>query len=509
MRIVLADFSPDLDPVVAGFDGKKIPAGVQAVLTDANWVFATPAGWRNIPTPVAQTSATLPSTAFGAYATQLGATGFVVLATINQLYVYQGGVLTSQGLSLSDAPSLWYFTTYGTDVLATNGANAPLVSEDGATFTDLGGSPPVFSIMEATDFALFGIVPDSQQYYFTLNDTDWTPDIATQTGTASLTSTPGPITAARALRSGINIYKRNSFFNLQFTGPPFFFQATKVSDEIGTAGAYSVIKTDTLHYFWGPDDFYATDGFSVWRVQNNVRRWFLSNLNTAYDYLIYGVYDLPRSQLVWWYSSVNAPTPGAYDSYISLSLLTGKWSHGQPGGPGTGATIDLPVTGLVGQTQAWTWAQFENTYNAWANIPSIVWGSSIYSGGTLNGTGLINSQHQLALLTGAWQATLPAYVTTGYVGDKKSVYKMSRARPNYVSAPANTSGGLANATEATVFGTYIMGQPANALISNVPISSYGFFDFVTSQRLQQIQIGWLSDAEISDLDVDVGYQGNQ
>jgi hypothetical protein len=506
VRIIIGDFAPDLDSVVAGIMGAKIPAAVQSVLTDTNWVFAVPSGWQNMPTPVPQGSA-LPSQAYGAYSTLVGTEPFVVLATANQLYIYQSGSLVSQGLTLTSTTNLWYFTTYGDDVLVTNGVNPPLVSTNAGSFAPLGGSPPVFSILEATDFALFGIVPVSEQYYFTLNDTQWTPNIATQTGTSFLTATAGPITAAKALRSGINIYKRNSFYNLQFTGPPFFFQATKVSDEIGTAGPYSVIKTDTLHYFWGPDDFYATDGFSVWRVQNNLRRWFLANLNTAYDFMIYGVYDLPRSQLVWWFSSVNAPTPGAYDSYVSLSLLTGKWSHGQPGAPGTGATIDLPLTGLIGNNQPWTWGFFENTYGTWGGIPPINWGSILFDGGTVNGTGLIDSNHQVALLNGPWSATLPAYITTGDVGDKRNVYRFNRARPNFTSFPTNPP--LASAVKVSVFGTYNQGQPLQEQVALVPISNYGYCDFVTSNRLQRLKVGWYADCSIADLDVDINVQGSQ
>lgn len=459
-----------------------------------------------MPAPNPQGTA-LPGKAYGAYATLVGTEAFVVLGTINQLYIFQSGGLIDQNLTLADTPVLWYFTTYGEDVLATNGANPPLVSTNAGSFSFLGGSPPVFSILEATDFALFGIIPTSEQYYFTLNDTLWTPDIATQTGTATLTSTSGPITAAKALRSGINIYKRNSFFNLQFTGPPFFFQATKVSDEIGTAGMYSAIKTDTLHYFWGPDDFYATDGFSVWRVQNNLRRWFLANLNTAYDYLIYGVYDLPRSQLVWWFSSINAPTPGAYDSYVSLSLLTGKWSHGQPGGPGTGATIDIPLSGLIGGTQPWTWAVFENTYGAWANIPPIVWGSPLFNGGTITGTAIISSSHQVNLLNGAASATLPSYVTTGDFGDKRSMYRMNRARPGFTAFPTNPP--LASAAKASVYGTYVQGQPPTEQVALVPLSNYGTFDFVTANRLQRIKVGFYADGTLADIDVDISYTGTQ
>src|ERR1700733_14408146 len=106
MHVQIGDFAPDLDSVVQGIMGAKIPAGGQAVLTDTNWVFATPAGWRNMPMPVAQ-GALLPSQAYGAYATLVGTQPFVTLATNDQLYIYSSGTLINQGLTITPSTNLW------------------------------------------------------------------------------------------------------------------------------------------------------------------------------------------------------------------------------------------------------------------------------------------------------------------------------------------------------------------------------------------------------------------
>ena len=451
-----------------------------------------------MPTP---TGNALPSQALGAFSALVGVLPVTVLATANQLYIFNGGALENQNLVLTNSVNQWSFTLYGNDLIAVDGVDPAQVSINGANFTALGGSPPVFSIIEATDFSLFGIVPNSSQLYFTLNDTLWTPNISTQTGTLTLTSTPGTITAARAMRGGINIYKRNSFFNGQFGGPPFFWQFTKVSDQIGTPGMHSAIKTDAIQYFWGPDDFYATDGFSVWRVQNNVRNWFKANLNTAFDYLIYGWYDLSRSQLIWNFSSNNANPAGSYDMYVSYSLLTGKWAKGN-------WLMDIPVSGQVGAQTAWTWAFFENTYGQWANLPAnLVWGSALFNGSRASLAAFVDTRLILNLLNAPWNSTIPAFITTGYLGDKVNVYRISRARGGFKSLPG--TGPLANSTKLTVYSTYNEGMPVNALAGPVPISNYGFYDVVCSDRLQQLKIGWYADAELADLDVTINYSGNQ
>lgn len=500
MKVVIGDFAPDLDPVGPGIMGKKIPPAVQVPITDANWVFSTPAGWQNMPSPT-MIGSPLPSKAFGAWSGLVGAVEFVVLATQQQLYIWNSGALEDQNLTLTNPGNLWYFTLYGTDLIAVDGADVPQVSANTNNFTALGGNPPVFSIVEATDFSLFGIVPNSSTYYFTFNDTEWTPSVATQTGTDSLTSTPGIITAARSLRGGINLYKRGSIFNGQFSGPPFFWQFTKVSDKIGTPGMYSVIPTDTVQYFWGGNDFYGTDGFSVWLIPNNVRNWFKLNLNGAFDQNIYGVYDIPREQLIWWFSSNNANPAGSYDLYVSLSLLTGKWSKGN-------RSIDIPMTGEIGATTAWTWEKFENTYQFWANLPpNLLWGDTIFSGQRANTVGFVDTSHVVNILSGAWSATQPAFITTGYLGDKVNVYRLSRARSGFKTLPG--PGPLGNSTKCTVLSTYIEGQTPSPLVSLVPISNYGFYDFVCADRLQQLQIGWYADGELSDVDVQLAFAGNQ
>src|SRR5258708_14259815 len=96
---------------------------------------------------------------------------------------------------------------------------------------------------------------------------------------------------------------------------------SKVSGEIGTAGPYSVVATDTNHYFWGVDDFYSFDGNTLSRLPNNVRRWLISNMNPNYETQIAGVYDRAHSQIVWYFSSIHASPIASPDPQLAFSLL--------------------------------------------------------------------------------------------------------------------------------------------------------------------------------------------
>jgi hypothetical protein len=481
MKVLLGDFAPDVDPVAPGFMRGQIPNGVQMPLLDTNWIYSTPAGFRSMPQLQVLTTA-LPSAALGAFSAQLAnGLNFVVLGIANQLYIVTffspptvPVTPASQGLTLTNAVNRWYFTVYGNDLIGANGVDPLQVSTSGSNFTALGGSPPIFSIIEATDFSLFGIVPLSNQVYFTLNDTLWTPSIATETGTFFLTSTPGNITACRALRSGVAIYKRNSFFSGYFAGPPFYWQMSKVSSEIGTAGPYSLVATDTNHYFWGVDDFYSFDGNTLARLPNNVRRWFIANMNSNYEPLIAGVYDRSHSQIIWYFSSIHASPTGSLDAYMAFSLLTGKWVHGY-------LAIDLPVFGAIS-----------------SGIQGVLPGTSSI-------LGVVDANHDLNVATGTYAGNpgLGPFITTGYLGDKRSNYRITRTRPGFTFLPT------AAIPSMNAFATYVEGMALYNLAGPVGLSPQGYFDNVMAARLTQLQLIWQSEAELCDLDIDIAYAGTR
>jgi hypothetical protein len=517
MRLVLGDFAPDLDPVIAGLLGERIPPAVQAILTDSQWCYSTRGGFRNMPSPLPVMTA-LPFKVTGAFATPLGGEFVLVLATANQLYQTPGGNLVNQNLNLRNLTNPWYFTVYGNDLLATNGVDPIQVSSSGENFQALPGMPPISSIVEATDFTLFAILADSNEFVYTFNDTIWTPSLATITVTGALTSTPGIITAAKALRAGITLYKANALYSGQWSGsPPFFWNFGKVSDKIGTPGPNSVISVigptifggGPIQIFVGPSDFYTFDGYSLSTIPNNLSRWFFGSyqgngdLDQNYSSSIFLQWDLPRNQVIFWYPSVNASPAGTLDSYLSLSLATGKWLHGRN-------TIDTPLVGQVPKSWAYTWAEFENYWVKYVNIPGSpdprgVYGAPFFGGSSIGLSGYVDTSHVLQALNGSDISNIPAFIITGDIGDKVSLYSLSRARPGFNQYPQGQP--LASPAKLTVLSTYVAGQAPIAKQGNVDISDSGYFDFVSTDRLQRLKMMWMADGELADIDAEVGYAG--
>src|SRR5215469_10337428 len=299
VKVKLKDFSPDKDTTTPD------------ILTGTQWMWSVIDGvWEVLPSPVAQQAMPTGTRCFGAFQGLANTSQMAVFGTSQQLFVWNGTQFVSQNLVLTGSTTNpWNFTIYGNDLLATNGVDPIQVSTSGGTFSALGGSPPVSSIVAATDFSVFAIPANpatAGTWYSTLADTLWTPSIGAQTVTSAITATPGPITACKALRNGVMMYKGTSAYFGSFTGPPFFWSFAKVSAQHGVQSQGSVVSTGELHYIIGNDNFYQTDGYTMVPIPNNLRRWFFNLVNQQRVNEIRGYYDRPHSRITWHFPSTTA-----------------------------------------------------------------------------------------------------------------------------------------------------------------------------------------------------------
>ena len=168
--------------------------------------------------------------------------------------------------------------------------------------------------------------------------------------------------------------------------------------------------------------------------------------------------------------------------------------------------IDLPVEGLFA-SQPWTWAQFQNTFQKYQNLPAVIYGSSLFSGNPTQYTALVDTTHTLNLMDGLWNSTLPAFIQTGDFGDGENVYRIQRARPNFLQGPTQPL--LASGAKLTVLADTVLSQPRNPIMGPLPMAPTGYFDFTSASRFQRFYLGWYGDAEIADFDIQIEYAGSQ
>jgi len=506
-------FMPDADPISKN------------ILLDVDLFYPIKKGVKTFPGLIAITPA-LPSASLGGFVGENGGGGPVIVAgTETDLFILEAGQWVAQGLKSGPLapPDRWRFTQYGLDIIAVNGVNPPYVCHNGTKFVPLGGNPPISSIAAGTDFSLFLIEAGTDTWFSSLSDAIWDLDIATETVSASLSSTPGPITAAWAIRGGMALYKRSALYAAQFEGPPFFWKFTRISNVIGTPIHECVVPAGDVHYFWGEDNFYRFDGFNLVAIPSMLREFFEADLDKTYDYLMWGEWDEDRSLVIWHYPSVNAVPRGTLDRFLCLNTENGEWGKGHVAIPGTivndgvpmtydefgsltqtynsvseatyddpffagtpgsttqgTLTIEAPMTGLFTISQGLTYDEFGRLYGQYNLIPDIAYNSVVpfgASGPLLIGAFL--TDHKLYAFEGP--PVMDSSFTTGDFGDRYHMFQVTRLRPGFALNPGY------GWSQVEVFTQYLQGTTPE-LAETVPMSPDGFMNCTVTDRLLRFKI---------------------
>ena len=472
-----SDFAPDSDSITPG------------VLLDCSNVFPTAKGFRSYPSLVRYSSNALPSACLGAYAGQQGANFVVAAGTASELYLLTGQAWVAQSTGATPITGRWRFDLYGNDLIAVNGVDRAFVYTGSGTFSALGGTPPVASIVQATDYALFLIAPNSSTWWASLSDTIWTPAISTATVTGGITSSRGNITAAKAIRTGIVIYKRNALHLGQYAGPPFFWDfGDKVSSEVGAPSQEAVANLGEIHLFPGPDDFYTFDAFGLKRIPNQLKEWFFENLDQTNDHKIAARWDQKRSLVFWHFPSVEASPAGTLDMWICYNLRTGKWSKGAE-------EVDMPVFSAI-QTGQLTYSTFKATYATYGAV-SGVYGDLMSRTTDISGA-VKKGDHALHLYNGAPDQ---AYFTPHDFGDRRNMYQVTEISPQWEKRP----------TSATLQVLEQKNNPGETPTDGptATMNADGKFHCVNTARLQRFKITVDDEMETTGIEADAEFAGER
>lgn len=457
--IQLRDFSPDLDPATPG------------ILTDCDNLFGTTRGLRTLGSFVAVSGVLPGSPAVGTYAAIfISGDRLIVTGTATDLYfLSEGGALPAWtlasrgGVTGAYAPGTrWSYAMWGNFLIATNGVAPVQVSKNGTTFTDLGGNPPLASIVEVTAYNyVFLVKPRSNEWIASPFAETWaltTDNIALGTTSAKLDATPGSITALHRLRDGIVAFKQRSLYMGNFLGPPYWWGFRGVSDQVGCANQQAVIEADDVLYFLGPDDFWRFDGSSLSRVPNNLKEWFFRELDPHHIDGVLASFDR-LNDLIFWYYSTNG-SGGVLNGWVALNIRTGKWTKGSM------VVEDLVLGGYISENEL-TYAEFEDdpasgipfttvppAYND-AALNSLTYGSDAIEEIGMSVFAVV-VDGVLGEMTGA---PTFASLTTGELTDGSTILLVRELRPIFAVAPADT-------TLATTL------RPAKRMI-NGAVAAYG------------------------------------
>jgi hypothetical protein len=413
----LLGFLPDADPTTPG------------VILDCSQVIAYESGMRTAPTV---NTVGLPATdddVRGAVLSlDLSATARFIVGTTTQLLEagatsYTDVSSTTYALGSDDR---WSFAQFGDTVLAAT-PSEKIQRSTGAAFADITAAPEVKIIEQSLGFAMafgtnegtYGDSPDRWWCSAYLDETDWTPAVATQCTTGRLVSSPGPIVAAKRFGDDVIAYKGRSMYVGRYQGPPSVWAFGMVSFQVGCVGIDAVADTAIGHVFVGDDDIYLFDG-TVPRslALGQVKKWFNDNCDPTYRFKCKILWDRVNS-LVW----IFFPSPGATecDSGIVFHTVAKKWG-----------VADQDVSAVFQfVAPSWTYdggSAIITTYDA---LPSISYDSLFWISGSPV-PGVVGTDKVVKTLTADADAS---YFVTGDFGDDEGQTDCFEFRVRFVQTP--------------------------------------------------------------------------
>lgn len=478
----LNGFAPDLDPETPG------------ILVDCNAVIPSTAGLASANSLVNTTYPALAGVPTSGYVARLlDGTKRVFVAEGPRIQEAVSGAWVDRSRSGGyTGTTRMRWATFGNNVLNANRTQVIGQAISGGGFTDISGSPAASIIVTAAGFVMalnvnqaqYGDAPDGWHCSGIRDQTTWTAAAATQCAYGRLLDSPGAIKAGAALGSDVVAYKDDSMYLGRYVGGQLIWAWTRVPGDIGCPGNEAVVVVGTQHFFVGPSDFYIFDG-TVPRpiggatfnsAATPVREWFFRNLNQQYRDRIFGVADIPRD-LVYWYYPSTAST-GELDSCLVYNFRTGQWGK-------QAITIQAALLYSSGQI---TYDNLGTLYATYDTLPDIAYDSSFW---------LADTQAP-AVLQGGLLKTItgepgPSWMVTGDYGDLSNFSMLRRVVPRYRTAPTSATG--------TNFYRSSLGSPRMQDFT-VPMQR-GRFDFRRSARWHSYRFDFPGRVAINGLEIDV------
>jgi len=495
MFIPFSNWQPDNDPVA------------QDSLTDpTNNIVPTSRGYRgaNAFLPVIEQTS-LSATSVGIwYARRVDNQNLMFGGTPTNIYVRSGGAWTANTSVTISAVSRWQFAQYGNLTFAGAKETQSLIT-DTTTFTSVGTgltSMPRFAIIDTiNEFVMLGNVNTSVTYSIlgaiTVQPGDdqdrwwcsgignpltWNPDIATQATTGRLTDVPGKLTAGRALGDRFAFYKQRGIYLGTNSGPPFVWEWSLISAEIGTFGQQCVVPVGVFHYFVGNDDFYVFDGQQARPIGHGVREWFFGRMDKSHADKIWGVHHQYNKLIYWWYPGPGSG--GVLDSFVVYHYPSHRW--------GVGTSTMRAASSFFVDALTWDQLWVGYTFNT---VPNTTFDAAVFQAEAFVPV-FFDSASRLATLDGP---QLDGTLVTSFGGDDASTSLVRRVRARWMHTP----------TTATLTPSRLMRQGEPATAGTARTMQNARWDFTQNARWHKVKIQTVGNWETSGIDVDLVKRGRE
>lgn len=364
----------------------------------------------------------------------------------------------SKGGGYSASTLTWTWTMFGNTCIAVNKYDNPQSSASGA-FADLAGSPPKaqFVVSQLGFVMLLNYndgtdTPDGWWCSQLENPTgSWTPSNSTQAANGRLYDTPGPITAACALRDSIVVFKADSIYVGDYIGDTtngIIWGWRLISDKIGCSAPHGVALLNDKLYFVHRSNVYEFDGAAARPIGMPVINTLVNDLMISSSSLtrMYAVVDQREGLVLWFYSSSGSND--VIDYALAYNVYTGQF--------GTVTNAAVKSTGTEGTDYFATCAVKTTQADLVTFLSSTGDPSTIVLMGKPNTT-----------KTAAWLGAYPgaaneydatrgsAFIDTGPIGNGDDGLRMDRIKPRWYRYVAADQ---AATPSGTLYGTKLESQ---------------------------------------------------
>jgi hypothetical protein len=486
--IPLIGYGPDLSSVTPG------------VLTNCSALIPSLKGMEGAPSPQTQALPALAAACRGAaVCRKLDNTVRFFAGSATALY--EGGVSSysdvtraSGGAYALGSNDRWRLAQFGDTSLAAAKTDILQSSSSGA-FANAAASAPKAAIVETANGFVFLFDVVDQATIFDGNErphgwwaarsiSTWTPSIANEAYTGTLTSSPGKIRAGKRFGDRIVAYKDRSMFLGTYVGQTGW-DFTELPGEAGAVSQEVVVDVGTpenpKHVFMGFDNFYQFDGARAVPIGAPVRETVFTELNKNYSFACIALHDRVNSRVYFYYPVASAVTP---DKCVVYNYRTGMWGRDD-------RTIEAAVEYV---SSGLTYDALGTSYSTYADLPAQPYDFAFWSAGFPT-PAIFNSSHVVQTLTGA---SSTSSMTTGDYGSDDIVSLFSRVQPQFLTKP----------TSATMTNYYKDSLGASLTTdTSVSMDSKGRFDVLRTANWHRALFEFNGDVEMPSMRMELQEEG--
>jgi len=154
------------------------------------------------------------------------------------------------------------------------------------------------------------------------NAVDWTPTSTNSAG-GQVLSTGTTFVGAVQTRQEVLIFTDKSIYSMRFSGAPFVFRFTKISENVTVLSPAAMVATGDAVFFMDLQGFYVFQG-SINRIECNVLDYVFSNIDREQLFKVYATNNPDNSEVSWFYPTSS----GEVDSYVTYNYVEQHWAIG-------------------------------------------------------------------------------------------------------------------------------------------------------------------------------------